>query len=270
MRSTLITRPRKDAAPLAELLRAAGYQPVLFPTIDIRPVEDNPAWQRALAKWDCYDWVVFTSANTVEALPRSPLGGGAGGGGKIAVIGTKTAAALRARGLEPDVVPDEHTAEALLPLLGDLRGRWVLFPSADIARETLPAGVLAAGGVVHQVTVYRTLPAAPDPDGLQALRQGVAWLTFTSPSTVENFVVLVWQAGLDPLDLPGAPRVACIGPVTADAARQHGFRVDATAEPHTIEGLVAAIRAADNERQPNRPIRLTDQSDQLTNQTNQP
>ncbi len=254
MRPTLLTRPRKDAAELARLLRAAGYQPVLFPTIEIRPVEDNPALQQALANLEQYDWVVFTSAHAVAALPPfptlppSPLGGGVGGEGRIAAIGPKTAAALRARGIEPDVIPQPHTAEALVQALGDLRGKRVLFPASDIARETLPDGVTAAGGVVHQITVYRTLPAEPDPEGLAALRRGVAWLTFTSPSTVRNFVTLARQSGLEPLALPADPRVACIGPVTADAARDLGFRVDAVAQPHTAEGLVAAIQTVDGRR----------------------
>ncbi len=239
MNAVVITRPRKDAAALSRLLAAAGYAPVVFPTIDIRPVEDNLAWQRALEKWSCYDWVVFTSANAVAAT--HPLPAVMQGQPKIAAIGAKTAAALRAHGIVPDVVPDVYTAKALLPLLGDVHGRWVLFPSADIALETLPDGISRAGGVIHQVTVYRTLPAAPDPVGLEALRRGVAWLTFTSPSTVKNFVSLLTAAGLDPLALPGHPRVACIGPTTEQAAREHGFPVSVVAEPYTLEGLVAAI-----------------------------
>ncbi len=240
-----ITRARADANPLARLLRAAGFEPALFPTIEIRPLDENAAWRRALEKWDCYDWVVFTSAHAVHTLPPTlallPKGGGAGGG-RIAAIGAKTAAALRARGIEPDLVPAEHTAEALVAALGDLRGRWVLFPCSDIARETLPKGVAAAGGVAHQITVYRTLPAAPNPDGLAALQRGVDWLTFTSPSTVRNFLRLLDGTALDPLRLPGLPKVACIGPTTAAAAREAGFRVDAVARPHTIEGLVQAMK----------------------------
>lgn len=246
MKAVVITRPRKDAAALARLLEAAGYAPVVFPTIDVRPVEDNLSWQRALEKWSCYDWVVFTSANAVAAT--HPLPTVVQGQPKIAAIGAKTAAALRAHGIVPDVVPKVYTAEALLPLLGDVRDRWVLFPSADIALETLPDGVSRAGGVVHQVTVYRTLPAAPDSVGLEALRHAVAWLTFTSPSTVKNFVSLLTAAGLDPLALPGHPRVACIGPTTAQAARAHGFPAPVVAEPHTIEGLVSAIRVADTKQ----------------------
>jgi len=245
----LITRPRKEAAKFARRVRAAGFEPVFFPTITIRPIEDTTALQRALAKLDYYDWVVFTSVNAVNAvftLIPSPLGQAeperSKDGVRIAAIGTKTAAALQARGVIPDLVPETHTAEALVAAMGDLRGRWVLFPSADIARETLPEGVVQAGGVAHQIVVYRTLPAEPDPEGLAALHAGVDWLTFTSPSTAQNFVALVRETGLDPFNLPGAPKVACIGPTTAAAARNLGFHVDAVAKPHTTEGLLNAIR----------------------------
>ncbi|NOY99831.1 MAG: uroporphyrinogen-III synthase [Chloroflexi bacterium] len=258
MTKLLITRPRHQSADFARLARQAGFEPVLFPTIDIRPVEDTTALERAIARLDCYDWVVFTSTNAVDAFwKRAIVATGHTENTekkaknavnsvlsmvKTAAIGAKTAATLQAHGVTPDFVPERFLAEDIAPGLGDLRGRWVLIPAADIARDTLPDAVVKAGGAAHVVTVYHTLPAAPDPDGLAALREGVDWLTFTSPSTVRNFVALVTQAGLDPFHLPSAPRVACIGPVTADAAREAGFRVDAAAEPHTAEGLLAAIR----------------------------
>ncbi len=264
--AVVITRPRGKAAALAAMLEAAGFRPVRFPTIEIRPLTGDPALQRALADWPRYDWVVFTSAHAVEAVwgealfsagweIASPLPGlpqrGRGRPRKarprkprLAAIGAQTAAALRAQGLEPDLVAETYTAEALAAALGEVRGQRILFPASDIARETLPQGLARAGGLVEQVTAYRTLPAAPDPQGLSALRRGVDWLTFTSPSTARNFVALTQAAGLDPLSLPGDPRVACIGPVTAAAARELGFRVAALAEPHTAEGLVAALRVA--------------------------
>jgi uroporphyrinogen III methyltransferase/synthase len=89
--------------------------------------------------------------------------------------------------------------------------------------------------------VYDTLPETPPAEGLEALRRGVHYLTFTSPSTVYNFMALTQQAGLNPLALPRDPRVVCIGPITAQAAREAGFRVDGMANPYTIEGLVEAI-----------------------------
>jgi uroporphyrinogen-III synthase len=161
---------------------------------------------------------------------------------RVAAIGPKTAQSLEARGVTPDLVPDEYVAEAILPGLGDLRGRWVLLPRAEIARKALPEAIVEAGGVAHEIAVYQTLPTDPDPDGLAALRSGVEAVTFTSPSTVENFVEIVRKAGLDPLNLPGNPQIACIGPITKKDATEAGFVETLVAEEYTAEGLVKLLR----------------------------
>jgi uroporphyrinogen-III synthase len=119
----------------------------------------------------------------------------------------------------------------------------VLLPRAEIARKALPEAIVAAGGVAHEIAVYQTLPAEPDPDGLAALRSGVDALTFTSPSTVENFVELARRAGLDPLRLPGDPQIACIGPITQKAAEEAGFVDVLVAEEYTSEGIVDLLRS---------------------------
>jgi uroporphyrinogen-III synthase len=186
----------------------------------------------------------LTSVNGVEAvwerfaaleLPAVPAGV------RVAAIGPKTAEALLGRGVRPEFVPDEYVAEAILPGLGDLRGRWVLLPRADLARPALPQAIQAAGGVAHEIAAYRTLPAAPDPDGLQALSSGVDIITFTSSSTVRNFMALARAAGLDSLDLPGSPIFACIGPITTATAREEGLPVALTAGEYTTEGLIIAL-----------------------------
>lgn len=245
----LITRPRSQADSFAERLARAGFEPVFFPVIEIRPFEENIALQRAIEKLHCYDWVVFTSVNGVEAFFEHvsfSLGRGSKEKGvKFAAIGPKTAAALEARGVRPDFVPQEYVAEAIAPGLGDLRGRWVLLPRAESARKALPEAIAQAGGIAHEIAVYRTVPAQPAKEGLAALRSGVDAVTFTSPSTVENFIVLVRQAGLDPFHLPGRPKIACIGPITQRAAEEAGFTAAWMAEEYTIEGLVEALKASD-------------------------
>ncbi|MEW5829865.1 MAG: uroporphyrinogen-III synthase [Chloroflexota bacterium] len=267
----LITRPRSQADSFAEALAAAGFEPVFFPVIEIRPLIKNAALDRAIEKLDRYDWVVFTSVNGVEAFfdaiarersDRSNLPFDKGIASptlrsgqaplarndtfpKTAAIGPKTAQALEARGVTPDFVPGEYVAEAILPGLGDLRGRRVLLPRAEIARKALPEAITAAGGVAHEIAVYRTLPAIPDPAGLAALKSGVGAVTFTSPSTVANFVRVARRAGLDPLRLPGNPRIACIGPITREAAVEAGFTDVIAAEEYTTEGLVEVLRARD-------------------------
>ena len=263
----LITRPRSQADSFASSLTDAGFEPIFFPVIEIRSYEENVALDRAIEKIGCYDWIVFTSVNGVDAffnviasrrrsnplvirevasltrpgravasLPRNDIFP------KVAAIGPKTAQSLEARGVTPNFVPDEYVAEAILPGLGDLRGRWVLLPRAEIARKALPEAIVAAGGVAHEIAVYQTLPVEPDSDGLAALKSGVEAVTFTSPSTVENFVEIVRRAGLNPLQLPGNPLIACIGPITQKAAQEAGFAGTMVAKEYTAEGLVELLR----------------------------
>jgi uroporphyrinogen-III synthase len=244
MKRVLITRPQSQADAFAANLLNAGFEPVFFPVFEIRPFEDTTALDRALQKLACYDWVVFTSVNGVEvfwARLRALGGMDFPPDVRVAAIGPKTAEALRNQGVSPDFVPEEYVAEAILPGLGDLKGRWVLLPRAEIARKALPEAILEAGGVPHEIAIYRTLPIQPDPQALEALRLGVDAITFTSPSTVHNFMKIARDAGLDPLNLPGHPWVACIGPITASAASQAGLVVDLIADDYTTEGLVKKL-----------------------------
>ncbi len=243
MKRVVVTRPRAQADGFVDGLRVAGFEPICLPVIEIRPMDDNSELDAALADLDQYEWIVFTSVNGVDVvLNRLPMGTRLP---RVAAIGPKTAQALRERGVTPEFVPDEYIAESILPGLGDVRGRTVLLPRAEIARKALPEAIRAAGGTAHEIAVYRTLPAEPDKAGLLALQQGVDWLTFTSPSTVENFVEVVRGAGLDPLRLTGNPRVACIGPITERAARGAGFDVALVASDYTAEGLIQALKDAD-------------------------
>ncbi len=251
----LITRPRAQADEFAEKLRSAGFEPISFPVIEIQPIGNNVALERALEKLNCYEWVVFTSVNAVEVffspsspalLPKekgvpSPFGRGQGEGTKVAAIGPKTAEALRARGVTPDFVPEEYVAEAILPGLGDLQGKWVLLPRAEIARKALPEAIADAGGIAHEIAVYKTLPTEPAPEGIAVLKSGVDVVTLTSPSTVQNFVAICKLNGLDPLNLPNNPLFACIGPITEQAAREEGLVNLVVAKEYTTDGLIEAI-----------------------------
>ena len=255
MKRILITRPRLQSEDFAEKLRHAGFEPVFFPVIEIQPIGNNVALERALSKLDCYDWLVFTSVNAVdvvldviarsEATKQSPVEAGRLLRGdmpiKVAAIGPKTAQALQARGVTPDFVPEEYVAESILPGLGDLVGKWVLLPRAEIARKALPEAICEAGGIPHEIAVYKTLPAQPGQEGLEALRSGVEVITLTSPSTVHNFISIARQHGLDPLSLPLNPLFACIGPITEQAAREEGLVNLVTAKEYTTEGLIEVI-----------------------------
>lgn len=248
----LITRPRRQAHSLAAALRRQGYEPIFFPVIEIQPIEENQPLDRALQSLPVYDWIVFTSVNAVEQVWRRLAALGIArlpDSLRVAAIGPETARALAKRGAPPAFVPGAYIAEAILPGLGDLQDRWVLLPRAELARRTLPQLILQAGGTAHEIAVYRTQPAPPDPVGLAALRNGVAVITLTSPSTVENFCLLARQAGLEPLHLPGDPTYACIGPITAQAAQQAGLQKLVVAEEFTAAGLVRAIQKLESDNE---------------------
>jgi uroporphyrinogen-III synthase len=247
MKRILITRPRAQADELANKLRTQGFEPIYFPVIEIKPVENNVALERALSKLNCYEWIVFTSVNAVEVVfsqfaARLQISFNQRDRVKVAAIGPKTAAALEMHGITPDFVPQEYVAEAILPGLGDLRGKWVLLPRAEIARQVLPESIFNAGGVPHEITVYKTLPAAPNLEGLVALHSGVDVITLTSPSTVQNFVMIADKNGLNPQDLPNDPVFACIGPITEQAAKEAGLSNIVVAKEYTTDGLLAALQ----------------------------
>jgi uroporphyrinogen-III synthase len=240
----LITRPSGQAGDFAELLRAYGAIPVIFPTIRISPSEETPALDRALQGLNRYDWLVVTSVNGVrgmwerlDALGIAKLPASL----KVAAIGPKTAAAMQGKGVECDFVPTEYVAEAILPGLGDLRGKRVLLLRAHIARQALPQAILQAGGTPEEIAVYRTVPAQINPEALEDLRQGIDILTFTSSSTVRSFIDIAREAGLDPQALPGKPLIACIGPITAQTAREESLAVHLVAHKYTTAGLVEAL-----------------------------
>ena len=242
----VVTRPRDQAAEMLEQIEGLGGEPVLIPAIEIDFPSENQPLDRSLQKLDCYDWVVFTSVNGVKAvwdrMARLELNAFPDGI-RIAAIGPKTAQELEQKGVETDFMPAEYRAEAVFPGLGEVEGRRVLLPRAEIARPALAELIQEAGGIAHEVAAYHTLPGKLEEKAAQRLAQGVDWLTFTSSSTVRNFIKLVEKAGLNPLQLPGAPHVACIGPITAGTAEEKGYAVQVSAEEYTVEGLLGSLTA---------------------------
>jgi uroporphyrinogen III methyltransferase/synthase len=240
----LVTRPREKAAQTAAQLRDLGAEPVIFPTIAIRPPESWKPLDTALEDLPSTDWVVFTSTNGVrffwQRLREIGRDARALAGTRLAAIGPVTGRELAKHGLQADLIPDEYVAEALLDHIGPVDGKRILLPRADIARPLLTDGLRAAGAEVNEVTAYRTVPAASE-DVEQIRRMltkgEIDVLTFTSSSTVRNFV-----ASLRPLpDLPQGITVACIGPITAQTAEESGLPVHVSAREHTIEGLLSAL-----------------------------
>jgi len=236
-------------------LADTGAVPVEFPTIKVNPPADGyAALDAAIAKLrdsgdgPAYDWAVFTSVNGVEHFfARLDREGDARDlkGVKLGAIGPATAAALETRGLRLDFVPAEYRAEAVLEGLlerGAADGS-VLIPRAKEAREVLPEKLAEAGARVEVVPAYETML---DDNGSGEMKDMLSAgeidiITFTSSSTVKNFVKLL--EGFDFQALPANVTIACIGPVTAETARELGLRVDLVADEYTIPGLVRAIIA---------------------------
>lgn len=248
-RRIVVTRSRAQARELRALLVAQGAEVIDFPTIRMIPPADYAPVDRAVARLGEYRWVVFTSRNGVVAfvdrmrtLGRSPE---ALHVPRLAAIGPGTASALRAQGLEADLAPDEFRAEALVAAFAreELSGARVLIPRAEDARSVLPDGLRTLGASVDVVSVYRTeVEREHSPEIRRRLLEGpVDAVTFTSSSTVRNFIALL---GPDAGRALRGALVACIGPVTAATARELGLDVGVVAETYTIPGLVAALRSA--------------------------
>ncbi len=264
----LVTRARAQASALVDALAMEGAEAIEAPAIQIEPLADDARLRQAardLGRGDpaghpYYRWAAFTSANGVDAfwdaLRKEGMDARAFGGVRIAAIGPATAAALERRGLTPDLVPDEYVAEALAAALQPtLRaGDRVLLPRAAEARAVLVDALSAMGVAVDEVPAYRTispnsLPSpltgegqdggAPSLLGIHMLREGhIDVVTFASSSTVRNLVQLL-GGDVTPLQ---KPLIACIGPITAQTARELGLRVDIQATDYTIPGLVEAIK----------------------------
>ncbi len=233
----VVTRAQAQAAELSRKLADLGAIPIEIPMIRIEPVADERPLEQAILRLESYDWVIFTSVNAVKIFWRQlqlpitnyqlP---------KIAAVGPATARALLERGVQPEFTPDEFVSEAVAGGMGDLTGQRILLPRAAIAGKTLPELLTAQGAQVDDVPIYRTLPAGLDEAGRAALAQGVDLITFTSGSTARNWATAVREAGIE-LDAP----IACIGPITAAAAKKAGLTATITPDEYTIDGLVQAI-----------------------------
>ena len=270
----LVTRTREQASQLSALLREQGAEAVECPTIEVQPLEDFSVMDRALNDLERYDSVIFTSVHGVRSVVSrlQVLGIGLDGLSRLhlSAIGPATARELIKAGLHVDYQPKEYVAEAIVEGLDGVAGKRILLPRADIAREALAIGLREKGAVVDEVDAYRTVPATGEAGRVcQLLASGqVDVVTFTSSSTVRNFFGLlqqgtgnkerrkggegrgsrVEQGGQGALteqrravELLQGVKVACIGPITSQTARELGLRVDIEATEYTIAGLVDAL-----------------------------
>lgn len=236
-RTILVTRPREQADVFAARLRELGAEAIAAPTIELEGPEPGGPFDeaiRAAAAGD-FDWVVFTSASGVRAWwERAAAVDADPPAARVAVVGDSTAAALSERGIQPDLVPDTFTTEALGDAFPNGKGK-VLLARADLATDALEQALRSKGWEPQRVDAYRVRSATALPEPVRRVIEAneVDAVTFTSPSTVDGYVSLAIAAR--------RPPAVCIGPVTAAAAGRAGFEVAAVAEPHTEEGLIDAL-----------------------------
>ena len=241
----LITRPRAQAEGFARALKAAGAQPLFFPVIEIIPPEDYSMLDFAIQNLEQYHWLIFTSVHGVEAffqrlealgLKRIPAGL------RVAAVGSRTARFLSEHGLWTDQIPNEFLSEELLQGFGkNIYGKRFLLPQSNLARTVLANEIRSAGGLVTEVVAYRNRLNEPDVAEISALRAGVDIVTFTSPSTVRNFVTVLQRHGFDLFNLPGNPIFACIGPTTQQAAEEAGLSNLVVSSEYTTAGLIETL-----------------------------
>ncbi len=240
----VVTRSRKQASELSDQLSSLGADVIELPTIRIEPPTNLREFAELVQDAHGYDWIIFTSPNGVNAFFEMfyKLYDDAReiGPARIAAIGPATAKRVRDFHLHVDLQPEEFVAEGLireLQKVGSIENERILIARAEKARDVLPKMLSELGAIVDEGFAYRTVPETRDSTGARRrlLEEGADLITFTSSSTVENFLALglPWPKGM---------QVASIGPITSQTARENGLKIDIEAKRHDIPGLVEAIR----------------------------
>ncbi len=233
-----VTRARAQASGMSARLRALGADVLECPVIRIQPIP-GPA-----PDLSGFDLVCLTSPNGVQCLfdrlDEAGLDARAFAGARVAAIGPGTARVLAERGIRADIVPERFVAEGLVEALADVPVRRALIARASEARDVLPDALRERGAEVEILNLYETVIEELEADGIADVA-GADYLTFTSSSTVTNF--LRAAGGMPDGDVRPRPRLASIGPVTSATLREHGFEPDVEATQHDIDGLITALVA---------------------------
>lgn len=242
-RRIVLTRPLAQTADFEARVKALGGDPVVAPAIEIASPDSWTIADAALRRIGTYDWIAFTSANAVRALVERADAIGVRReelrSRRLAVVGPATATAVETTLRPPDFAPTVNTAEVLAQELVDVENARVLLPRGDLAGDALPATLRARSAFVDEIVVYRTVPGP----GIRSIVGGVRASTvdallFASASAV-RFVADALEA--DSANTPGGPNwpvAVCLGPVTADAAREVGFQVVVVADGTTQNELI--------------------------------
>jgi uroporphyrinogen III methyltransferase/synthase len=214
-----------------------GAEVILLPTIAIGPPADVGPLQQAASHANEFDWVIFTSQNSVEAFARYRRRGPQIF--KVATIGKASRDAAQRRGFTVHKVPDRYVAENLADAFAseNLAGKHILIPSAAVTRDVIPRRLEELGAIVTAVEAYRNVV----PEGAAEQAAGIfrdplpEWVLFASPSAVENLIALVGTQNLQRV------KIATIGPITSAAVEKLGLAVAAEADPHDAGGMVDAV-----------------------------
>jgi uroporphyrinogen-III synthase/uroporphyrinogen III methyltransferase/synthase len=250
----LVTRAVQQAGKLSDGLRALGAEPVEVPVLEIVAPESYAPLDAALNQFHRYDWLILTSANTVQSLTERAAALGIAlersAWLQVAAVGEGTAVAARSAGLQVAFVPESNVAESLVEgllaraagrrILLTRTGQRILLARAAVARDVIPDALRAAGAVVDVVEAYRNvLPEAAPEQLRQAVAEGLDVATFTSSSSATHLAEAARAAGIA-WPLAGVPAVS-IGPVTSQTLRELGWEPAVEAEPSDIPGLIAAV-----------------------------
>lgn len=244
-RRILVTRAAHQAGKLSDGLRALGGEPVEVPVLEIQPPASFDPLDAALRQLGGYDWLIFTSGNTVRVLVERAAALGLTPAGtslpRVAAVGEATAAAARHAGFAVALVPATYVAESLVEsLAGEAAGKRVLLARAEIARDVIPDALRALGATVEVVDAYRNAIPVSAPALLRAaLDAGLDAATFTSSSSATHLAEAAAAAGVR-FPLQGVPAVS-IGPITSQTLRELDWEPAVEANPHDIAGLIDAV-----------------------------
>jgi uroporphyrinogen III methyltransferase/synthase len=251
-RRIIVTRTREQASDLVAQLEEHGAECLEYSTIHIEPVDDYRIIDQAIAEIDGYQWLLFTSLNAVtyffQRLHALDYDSRHLAGTNIAVVGKATGEELLKYGVKADLLPEKFTGEGLADSLvrTEVKGSRILLPRALKANEILPEMLTDAGATVTIAPVYRNVPPQGPKEELrdQLLEGSIDLVTFTSSSTVTNFLTMIDAASHEELHrLLDQVTIAAIGPITAETLREHGLRVDIQPERYTISDMVQSIVA---------------------------
>ncbi len=243
----IVTRARSQASELAVILESLGANTMMLPTIKIIKPEDTAPLDNAIKNLKDYHWIIFTSVNGVESFFENLFQSGQDSrnlsNNKICVIGPATAERLNSFGLKADMQPDEFIAEAIVEIFQkmDISGMKILLPRADIARADLCSGLEKCGAQVDEVIAYQTcMDDDQDEKVIEEIRSGCFDLiTFTSSSTVKNFIQLIGRKDLK--QVFSSSIIASFGTITKKIAGSDDVKVHIQPEKYTIFDLVQSI-----------------------------